>query len=90
MEAVYSSLHSGTANTQQFLLLSASSTLWEEDSVIIALHKVLLSISLETRELVKLKNAPQRCAVVGGLCLFVLRFYGPVNPMGSCQRGQFT
>ena len=19
------------------------------------------------------------------LCLFVLRFYGPVNPMGSCQ-----
>ena len=20
-----------------------------------------------------------------GICLFVLRFYGPVNPMGSCQ-----
>ena len=22
--------------------------------------------------------------------LFVLRFYGPVNPMGSFERGQFT
>ena len=22
--------------------------------------------------------------------LFVLRFYGPVNPMGSCRAGQFT
>ena len=23
--------------------------------------------------------------VLLGVCLFVLRFYGPVNPMGSCQ-----
>ena len=23
-------------------------------------------------------------------CLFVLRFYGPVNPMGHVERGQFT
>ena len=21
----------------------------------------------------------------GSICLFVLRFYGPVNPMGSCR-----
>ena len=27
------------------------------------------------------------CAVIRSntVCLFVLRFYGPVNPMGSCQ-----
>ena len=24
------------------------------------------------------------------VCLFVLRFYGPVNPMGHVERGQFT
>ena len=24
------------------------------------------------------------------VCLFVLRFYGPVNPMGHAERGQFT
>ena len=24
------------------------------------------------------------CEVIG-VCLFVLRFYGPVNPMGSCR-----
>ena len=23
-------------------------------------------------------------------CLFVLRFYGPVNPIGHVERGQFT
>ena len=23
-------------------------------------------------------------------CLFVLRFYGPVNPVGHVERGQFT
>ena len=23
-------------------------------------------------------------------CLFVLRFYGSVNPMGHVERGQFT
>ena len=23
-------------------------------------------------------------------CLFVLRFYGPVNPRGHVERGQFT
>ena len=25
-----------------------------------------------------------------GVCLFVLRFYGPVNPIGSCQPGGNT
>ena len=24
------------------------------------------------------------CVLIG-VCLFVLRFYGPVNPMGSCR-----
>ena len=24
------------------------------------------------------------------ICLFVLRFYGPVNPLGHVERGQFT
>ena len=24
------------------------------------------------------------------ICLFVLRFYGPVNPMGHVEHGQFT
>ena len=24
------------------------------------------------------------------VCLFVLRFYGPVNPWGHVERGQFT
>ena len=26
-----------------------------------------------------------RMIMKGSVCLFVLRFYGPVNPMGSCQ-----
>ena len=25
------------------------------------------------------------CDLENGVCLFVLRFYGPVNPMGSCR-----
>ena len=29
--------------------------------------------------------------IIFSLCfLFVLRFYGPVNPMGHVERGQFT
>ena len=27
------------------------------------------------------------CLYVSYVCLFVLRFYGPVNPMGSCRAG---
>ena len=31
-------------------------------------------------------NIKQPCKGENGMvCLFVLRFYGPVNPMGSCQ-----
>ena len=27
----------------------------------------------------------QAGCIIVAVCLFVLRFYGPVNPMGSCQ-----
>ena len=35
-------------------------------------------------------RAYSRRFVRPSVCLFVLRFYGPVNPMGHVERGQFT
>ena len=48
-------------------------------------HFTVLSI------LFNLYQEDERMIMKGSVqCLFVLRFYGPVNPMGSCQARQFT
>ena len=45
----------------------------------ICLHKDIIKISASMFKL--------KIVLYQELCLFVLRFYGPVNPMGSCRAG---
>ena len=50
--------------------MHVSSHMWTE--------KVLIGLRIQRVRL-------SACKIVRFVCLFVLRFYGPFNPMGSCR-----
>ena len=69
-------------------------TLLQAGAIKSSLHSIIITLFRKKTERTLLKflshlctkirkQAPEEIVIL--VCLFVLRFYGPVNPVGSCQ-----